>query len=56
MCLPLRLLVTSGEMRTPYNWLNKLYSFSRCGLSTDGCHANQPKKSKPALYKLLFNI
>ena len=28
MCVPtLRLLITSGVIGTPYDWLNKLYSF-----------------------------
>ena len=27
VCLPPRLLITSGVMWTPYDWLNKFYSF-----------------------------
>ena len=26
-CMPLRLLITSGVIWTPYDWLNKDYSF-----------------------------
>ena len=26
VCVPPRLLITSGVMWTPYNWLNKFYS------------------------------
>ena len=59
---PLRLLITSGMIWTPYDWLNKFYSFcvvavvgivSRHGLSNE----NQPNKRKLALYKpsILFN-
>ena len=41
VCLPPRLLITSGVIWTPYDWLNKFYSFymaaevvtgSGCGL------------------------
>ena len=47
-------------MWTPYDWLNKFYSFymtfvvdiiSMCGLSIDTHHRNQPNKSKLVLYK-----
>ena len=43
---PPRLLITSGVIWTPYDWLNKFYSIymaavvgivSRCGLSTEAC-------------------
>ena len=60
VCPPLRLLITSGVMWIPYDWLNKLYSFnvaavvsiiSRCGLSTKAHHESQPNKRKLALYK-----
>ena len=27
VCLPLRLLITSGMIQTPYDWLNKFYGF-----------------------------
>ena len=27
ICPPLRLLITSGVMWTPYNWLNKFYKY-----------------------------
>ena len=49
----------------PYDWLNKLYSFnvaavvciiSRCGLSTEAGHENQPNKHKLALYKLSIHF
>ena len=50
----------SGMTWTPYDWLNyKFYGLymayvvsviSRCGLGIDGCHKNQPSKSKLALY------
>ena len=54
---PLRLLVSSGMIWTPYDRLNKFYSFyvvgiiSRCGLSIDAYCGNQPSKRKLALYK-----
>ena len=59
---PLRLLITSSMIWTPYDWLNKFYSFcvvaivgivSRHGLSNE----SQPNKRKLALYKpsILFN-
>ena len=56
VCVPaLRLLITSGMIWTPYDWLNKLYSFnmvaavgiiSRCGLKIDAHHRYQPNKDK----------
>ena len=59
---PLRLLITSSMIWTPYDWLNKFCSFcvvaivgivSRHGLSNE----SQPNKRKLALYKpsILFN-
>ena len=48
---------------TPYDWLNKDYSFykvavviisDRCGLRFEARFRNQPNKSKLLLYKLLF--
>ena len=45
---------------TPYDWLNKLFSFcmaasvgifSSCGLTIEACCVKQPNKSKLALYK-----
>ena len=55
-----RLLITSGVIKTPYDWLTKFYGFymaaivsniSRRGLAIEGYHRNQPNKSKLALYK-----
>ena len=57
MCPSPKLLITSGMMwhdMYPHDWLNKLYScyiavvriISRCGLSFDVCHRNQPNKNK----------
>ena len=59
----LRLLITSSMIWTPYDWLNKFYSFymaaavisSGCGLRIEECCGNQPNKSKPALYKPLIH-
>ena len=60
VCLPLRILITSGLIWTLYNWLNNLYSscvatvvsiLSMHGLSIDACHEDQPNLYKPALYK-----
>ena len=53
VCLPPRLLITSGIIWTPYDWLNKFYSFymaaivdiiSRRGLSFDVHYENQCNK------------
>ena len=52
-----RLLITSGKICTPYDWLNKFYNFyvatlvGVVGLSINACHGNQPNKSKLALFK-----
>ena len=63
ICLPLRLLITSGicgTIWTPYDWLNKLYSlcmptiFSIISIRIETCHRNQPKKSKLVLCKPLL--
>ena len=52
---PLRLLIASGVICTPYAWLNKFYSFymaaivsmiSRYSLTVEEHHRNQPNKSK----------
>ena len=62
-----RLLITSGVIWTPYDWLNKLYSFcmapiisivSRGGLTIKALalRIKQPNKSKLALYKLLLHF
>ena len=65
VCLYQKLLITSGMIWAPYDWLNKFYSFyavavvgmvSRCGLSIDVCHKNQPNKHKLALYKPSFHF
>ena len=59
---PPRLVITSGVIWTPYDWLNKYYSFcmaaifGRCGLRIEACRKNQPNKSKPALYKPLLRL
>ena len=64
VCLPLRILITSGVIWTQYDWLNKFYNFymtaivtiiSRCGLTIEACHSNQSNKSKLALYKPLLH-
>ena len=62
------LLAWRGVIWTVYDLLNNFYSFyvhtymaavisifSRCGLSTDACHKNQPNKSKLSLYKQLLS-
>ena len=44
---------------TPYDWLNKFYSFcvvSRHGLTIEAHRKNQPNKSKLALYKPLLHF
>ena len=50
---------------TPYDWLNKYYSFciaaivdivSRRGLRIGARHRNQPNKSKLAMYKPLLRL
>ena len=57
---PFRLIIISGMIWTPCDWLNKFYSFyvaaivgivSTHGLSTDACHGKQPNKYKLELYK-----
>ena len=54
------MFITSGVIWTPYDQLNNIHSFhaeavvsiiSRCGLSIDAGHENQPNKHKLALYK-----
>ena len=65
VCSPPRLLITSGIIWTPNDWLNKFYSFcmaaivgiiSRHGLRNESRHRNQPNKSKLALYKPLLHF
>ena len=57
--------MTSGVIWTPYDWLNKFYSFcmgaivgfvSRHGLTIEAHGRNQPNKSKVALYKPLLHF
>ena len=64
-CPPPRLLVTSGMIWTPYDWLNKGYSFymaavviinSGCGLRIEVHCRNQPNKSKLSLYKPFLSL
>ena len=64
MCPPLRLLITSGVIWSPYDWLNKFYScymasavgiINGPGLGIDTHRGNQPDKSKLALYKALIH-
>ena len=54
-----------GVICTPYDWLNKGYSFYMAaviiiadgrGLRIEACHRNQLNKSKLSLYKLLFSL
>ena len=54
----------SGVIWTQYDWLNKFYNFymtaivsiiSRCGLTIEACHSNQPNKSKLTLCKPLLH-
>ena len=61
----LRLLIASGMIWTPIDWLNKLYSFyvaaivnniSKRGLTIEVRHKNQPNKRILALYKPLLYI
>ena len=66
--LPLTLLITSGVIWIPYDWLHKSYGFyvaavviiiTKHGLSIDAHHKNQPNKWKLGLlYKpsIHFNI
>ena len=60
-----RLLITSGVIWTPYDWLNKFYSFymaavvvidDGCGLTVEAHRINQPNKSKLLLYKPLLSL
>ena len=66
VCLPPRLLITSGMIWTPYDWLNKFYSCYMAavvviddghGLTAEARHINLPNKSMLYLYKpLLFTL
>ena len=70
MCLcvcvsSLRLLITSGVIWSPYDWLNKFYSFYMAavvviddghGLTVEAHRTNQRNKSKLSLYKLLLSL
>ena len=62
VCPPLRPLITSCVIWTPYDWLNKGYNFYKaavviigdgCGLRIEAHCRSQPNKSKLSLYKLL---
>ena len=53
VCLTSRLLLSSGMIWIPYDWLNKFYScyvaavvgiISRCGFRNKVCHRNQTNK------------
>ena len=63
MCLCMCVRSTSDVIWTPYDWVNKLYSFyvatvvsiiNGRGFSIDTCHKNQPNKCKLSLYKPLI--
>ena len=65
VCLPLRLLITRGVIWTPYDWLNKFYSFYMAavvvindgrGLTVEARRINQPDKSELLLYKPLLSL
>ena len=63
--LPLRQLITSGVIWTPYDWLNKFYSCYMAatviisggrGLRVEAHQRNQPNKSKLSLCKPLLTL
>ena len=63
MCMCMCVCSTSDVIWTPYDWVNKLYSFyvaivvsiiSVRGLSIDTCHKSQPNNRKLSLYKPLI--
>ena len=63
VCPSPRLLLTSGMIWTPYDWLNKGYSFymaavviigGGCGLRIEVRCINQPNKCKLLLYSRYF--
>ena len=66
VCPPLRQLITSGVIWTPYDWLNKGFNFYNkaavvvisggCGFRIEARRSNQPNKSKLLLYKLLLSL
>ena len=65
VCPPPRLLIASGVIWTPYDWLNKLYSFYMAavvvindghGLTVEAHRINQPNKSELLLYKPLLSL
>ena len=65
VCPPLRLLITSGVIWTPYDWLNKGYSLymaavviidGGCGLRIEAHRSNQPTKTKLSLYSRYFHF
>ena len=64
VCPPPRLLITSGVIQTPYDWLNKFYGFSLAAVvdivsgrdvSIYTRRRIYPNKSKLALYKPLLH-
>ena len=65
VCLPLRLLITSSMILSPYDWLNKFYNFymaavvrldGKCGLRTEAHYRNQLSITKLALYAHHINL
>ena len=60
VCLPQSVLITSDMIAmksSSYDWFNRLYGFyivaivgivSKCGLTIEVCHRNQPNKSRLA--------
>ena len=59
-----RLLITSGMIYTPYDWLNKFYSFykpdvvsiiSVRGFTIEARHRKQTNKTKLVLYNCYFH-
>ena len=65
VCMSAPEAITSGVIWTPYDWLNKFYSFYMTavvviddghGLTVEARRINQPNKSKLSLYKLLLSL
>ena len=57
-CLPPRLFIASSVIWTPYDYLNKFYSFYMAAIVdiVDACSRNQPNKSKLVLCKLWIHF
>ena len=61
VCPPLRLLITSGMIWTPFDWSSKFYGFYMAAeVDIDGVNVytrrgNYPDKSKLVLYKPLLH-